>query len=198
MLFPILGVAVAKTPEEQWQSMLDNMPEKTGKSLEQWYGLLKSAELEKHGEIMQLLKGEHELTHGFANSIAIMYRNQMDGAPPSADDLVATQYSGGKAALRPIYDALLQGIQEFGDDVVVSPKKAYVSLRRKKQFGIIQPSTQTRVDVGINSKSLTTQGALEESGSFNSMVNHRVRLSNLADVSDQLFEWLKVAFDEAA
>jgi hypothetical protein len=188
---------MAKTPEEQWQSMIDNMPEKTGKSLEQWYGVLKSAGLEKHGEIMQLLKGEHALTHGFANSIAIMYRNQMDGAPPSDDDLVATQYAGPKADLRPIYDALIAGIQEFGEDVRISPKKAYVSLRRNKQFGLIQPSTKTRVDVGINSKSLKTQGALEESGSFNSMVKHRVRLSDPADVTDKLFEWLKTAYDEA-
>ena len=80
--------------------------------------------------------------------------------------LIAGQYSGAKGGLRPIYEALIEQIAEFGDEVVVSPKKAYVSLRRKKQFGLIQPSTKTRVDVGLNLKGVEPTERLENVGEF--------------------------------
>ncbi len=188
---------MAQSPEKMWQAMVDNMPEKTGKALPEWFKLLKASGLTKHGELMKLLKGEHSLTHGYANSIAMMFRQELEGGAPTEKDLVSAQYAGDKAALRPIYDSLIKGIQQFGEDVEISPKKTYVSLRRAKQFGLIQPSTKTRVDVGINSKTLKAYGALEDSGSFNSMCSHRVRLSSPADVNDQLLQWLEAAYEEA-
>ena len=85
----------------------------------------------------------------------------------------------------------------FGDDVELAPKKTYVSLRRKKQFGLVQPSTATRVDVGLNLEGRATSERLEASGSFNAMVTHRVRLSSAADVDASLLGWLREAYDAA-
>ena len=51
--------------------MEQNLPEKTGKSLEQWKAILAQQSFEKHGQIMQFLKQQHGLTHGFANFIAL-------------------------------------------------------------------------------------------------------------------------------
>ena len=79
--------------------------------------------------------------------------------------------------------------------VEISPKKAYVSLRRNKQFAIVQPSTATRVDLGINLKNIEATGRLELSGSFNAMVSHRVRLSKPGDVDAQVLAWLKAAYE---
>ena len=110
---------------------------------------------------------------------------------------VAAQYGGGKEGLRPIYDKIIAAVQSFGDDVEVSPKKAYVSLRRSKQFGIIQPSTKTRVDVGINLKGRDATDRLENSGSFNAMVSHRVRLAEAGDVDEELIGWLRDAYEGA-
>ena len=117
-------------------TMLRNIPEKTGKSLVQWHTILGAASLEKHGQLVSLLKKEHGVTHGFANLIVAKFlKPDVD----SGDDLIAQQYSA-KADLRPIYDVLTKRISKFGKDVEFAPKKAYVSLRRKKQFGLIQPS----------------------------------------------------------
>ena len=69
---------------------------------------------------------------------------------------------------------------------------AYVSLRRNKQFGLIQPSTKTRVDVGINLKGAKPSGRLEASGSFNSMVSHRVRLSKKKEHPGLLAIWMRM------
>lgn len=79
----------------------------------------------------------------------------------------------------------------------ISPKKAYVSLRRSKQFAIIQPSTATRVDVGINLKGHKATDRLEASGSFNSMVSHRVRIADKKEVNKELIGWLREAYDNA-
>ena len=182
-----------KSPEEMAASMIKNMPEKTGKSLEEWMEIAQASGLEKHGQILKMLKTDHGMTHGFANLVAM--KTLQSGPAPTEDDLVATQYSGPKADLRPIYEAIIAKVGEFGDDVEISPKKAYVSLRRNKQFGIVQPSTRTRVDVGIHLKGTDPTNRLEASGSFNSMVSHRVRLTEKSEVDRQLIEWLRAAYD---
>lgn len=185
-----------QSPEAMAQTMLANIEDKTGKPLADWQTLLKAAGLEKHGEMVKFLKADHGVTHGFANLIVHEYRNQ--GAKPATEeDLVSTQYAGPKSDLRPIYEALVSKIADFGDDVELAPKKAYVSLRRHKQFGLIQPSTKTRVDVGLNMKGEATTDRLEASGSFNAMCSHRVRLSSIADVDEELIDWLRQAYEKA-
>ncbi|HET6326460.1 MAG TPA: DUF5655 domain-containing protein [Planctomycetaceae bacterium] len=186
---------VGKSPEEMKAAMIAGMPEKTGKSLEQWLVIVRASKLTKHKEFMTLLKEKHGLTHGFANMIALQALQSDSHTADDTGALVDAQYAGAKAALRPLYDKLLSAIQGFGKDVEVSPKKAYVSLRRNKQFALLQPSTATRLDVGINLKGTAPTDRLEPSGSFNAMVSHRVRLSKPAEIDKQLLGWLKQAYE---
>jgi hypothetical protein len=186
---------MAKSPEEMKAAMIAGLKEKTGKALEEWLVILRASKLSRHREFMGLLKNEHGLTHGFANMIALQALNSDSQTAGDADALVEAQYEGAKAALRPLYDALLAAIRKFGKDVEVSPKKAYVSLRRNKQFAIIQPSTASRLDVGINLKGALPRGRLEASGSFNAMVSHRVRVTSLKEVDKELLAWLKEAYE---
>ena len=113
--------------------MTANMREKTGKPLGEWLKIVDRAKCAKHGEIVKHLKSEHGVTHGYANMIAHAALNR-GVAVATGDDLVATQYSGAKADLRPIYDKLAKAVNKFGQDAQLAPKKAYVSLRRNKQF----------------------------------------------------------------
>ena len=179
--------------EDAATTMINNLPEKTGRSLSQWYGVLKKAGFQpssKHGDLMKLLKSEFSVTHGFANLIAISFR---ESESTQSVDLISSQYSG-KEALKPLYDKLMVAVAKFGKDIEIAPKKAYVSLRRSKQFAIVQPSTKTRLDVGINLKGEKAIGRLENAGSFNAMVSHRVKLSDLKDVDAELIAWLKKAY----
>ena len=120
-----------------------------------------------------------------------------DAPAAGSDDLVDAQYSGTKAALRPIFEALEKAIKAFGPDIEFSPKKAYVSLRRSKQFGLIQPTTATRVDVGLVLKGVAPADRLEASGSFNAMVTHRVRVGSMNEVDKELVAWLRQAYEKA-
>lgn len=181
------------TPEEMADSMRANLLEKTGKDHAAWMTVLKESGLAKHGEIVKYLKSEHGMTHGYANLVSHDFRSAASSDGPV--DLVAAQYAGAKGELAPIRDALLTLVQGFGDDVEVAPKKTYISLRRNRQFGLIQPSTRTRVDVGINLPDAEPTDRLEASGSFNAMVSHRVRVTAVDQVDDELKGWLRQAYE---
>ena len=183
-----------KSPEEMAAAMIANMKDKTGKTLEQWLKIVKQSGAGKHGEIVKLLKSEHEMTHGFANLVA--HKALKSDAGSATTDLVAAQYAGAKADLKPVYDALIKAAESCGD-VEIAPKKAYVSLRRSKQFAIIQPSTKTRIDLGLNMKDTPATDRLELAGSFNAMVSHRVRLEKPGDVDKDVKAWMKKAWSGA-
>jgi hypothetical protein len=189
---------MAKTPEQMLETMIANLPEQTGKTLDQWIAVVRKSGLEKHGQIVTMLKGDHGITHGYANLIAHSALKS-DAASVAAEgtDLVDAQYSGEKAGLRAIHDRIMDAVDGFGDDVEVAPKKAYVSLRRKKQFALVQPTTKTRVDVGLTLTGVEPAGRLEASGSFNAMCSHRVRIGAADEVDAALIAWLRQAYDTA-
>jgi len=182
---------MAQSPEQMAASMVANMKAKTGKTLPQWTAIARKFEEQKHGGIVKRLKCEFDLGHGYASFVA----HEVLNGGAQGGDLVEAQYAGEKAALKPIYDKIVKLVCAFGEDVEVSPKKTYVSLRRAKQFALIQPSTKTRVDLGINLKGKPAAGRLEPSGSFNAMVSHRVKLSSAADIDKEVKAWLKEAYD---
>lgn len=184
------------TPEKMLQTMHNNLQQKTAKTLNQWLAITISSPWQKHGELITLLKNQYAVTHGLANLIALETLKARAGDNIDIDPVEA-QYGGAKAALKPIYSALLLAAQQLGNDVQIAPKKTYVSLRRKNQFALIQPSTKTRLDLGINLKDQAPEGALEAAGSFNAMVSHRIRLSSPDDISPDVLKWLEQAYQQA-
>ena len=183
-------------PEESLANMIAGLKEKTGKDLDEWTSLISATQLRKHGEIMAFLKGDHALTHGYANQIALRVRDRLDAGASTDGDPIEIIFEK-KAVARPIYDALIKELSAFGPDVDLAPKKAYISVRRAKQFAILQPASN-RLDVGINLKGVEPTGRLEASGSFNAMLSHRVKVESLADVDQELIDWLHRAYDSAA
>lgn len=174
------------------QTMIDNMPEKTGKSLEEWKDLLKKKSFAKHGEAMKFLKEEYQVTHGFANTIVLLSKEE----DKDSEDLVENQYKG-KEELIPIYEKLVSFIKSLGSDVKIVPKKTSVSLVRKRQFALIKPATKTRIDLGLKFNNKPTGERLENSGPFGTMCTHRVKLSEAGQVDAELKVWLKEAYEEA-
>ncbi|MFY0688221.1 MAG: DUF4287 domain-containing protein [Cyclobacteriaceae bacterium] len=172
------------------KTMIDNMPEKTGKSLQEWKQVLKSKGFEKHGEAVKFLKTEHGVTHGFANTIVTLSKDQND----EPEDLVQAQYKG-KEALVPIYESLINMVLQFGDDVTITPKKGSVSIIRKRQFALIKPATKTRIDLGLKLPGVATNDRLGDSGPFGSMCTHRVQISDVEQINNELKDWLREAYD---
>lgn len=172
------------------KTMLDNMPEKTGKSLDEWIRILKEKSFEKHSVAVKFLKDEHGVSHGYANTIVSLSKEDT----VASDDLITAQYAG-KESLKPIYEKLITIVNALGDDVSISPKKGSVSVIRKHQFALIKPSTKTRIDLGLKLKGVEAQGILEPSGPFGTMCTHRIQLTDIAEVSKDVHTWLSKAYD---
>ena len=176
--------------------MIENLEAKTGQTLADWVALSKRSGADKHGALVKWLKSEHGLTHGYANLIA--HETLRSAASHAdADDLVAAQYSGKKAVLKPHYDALIEAVNALGSDVEIAPKKAYVSLRRSKQFALIQPSTANRLDLGLVLKGVEPDAVLEARGSFNAMCTHRIRIGVDDAIPKVALSALRQAYDAA-
>ncbi len=174
------------------QTMIDNMPEKTGKSLDEWKKLLKEQPFSKHSEAVKYLKTEHQVTHGFANTIVLLSKEDSS----SGDELVTAQYKG-KEALLPIYKCLIDYVNTLGKDVTITPKKGSVSIIRKRQFILIKPATKTRIDLGFKLKDKAITDRLENSGPFGSMCTHRVQLFDPTEVDAELKSWIKEAYERS-
>ena len=177
------------SPDDQLATMLKNIPEKTGKTLNHWITIIAASGHEKHGAILKFLKEEHGVSHGFANLIASKSRETDEEV-----DLVAAQYAGPKESLRPLYEEIVGFAQGLGTDVEIAPKKASVSLRRKKQFALITPATKTRIDLGLALKGEEPAGRLE---TYNAMCSHRVRLELPADFDDEVKAWVTQAYSRS-
>ena len=177
------------------QTMIENLHKNTGKTLEQWTEIVNSQKLAKHGEIINFLKDTHGLTHGFANLIAHKAKGSDAGSAENLDDLITKQYQG-KEHFKPIYDKLISEIQTYGKDIEIAPKNTYVSLRRKKQFAILNPATKTRFEIGINLKGQEPKGKLEAEKP-NSMCSHKIKIADIKDIDKEVFEWIKTAYENA-
>ena len=180
------------------QTQINNIQKKTGMSLDELSAIVKKSGLSKHGEIRDMLKEKLGLGHGDANALvhAVFESDGTRAAEGKSEDAVLDEiYSGAKTGFRPIHEKLMKEIQKFGEFEIV-PKKGYVSLRRKKQFAMIGPKTNTRFEVGINAKDLKKNARLLEQPK-GSMCNYIVNVSDAKEVDAELIAWIKSAFEGA-
>lgn len=182
------------------ETQLKNIEKKTGKTLAELKAFVLASGLTKHGEIRDMLKKELSLGHGDANTLTHLAlesdgQRAAEAKGVTIEDVVDELYSGSKTGLRPIHDQLLAAFTSWGT-FEVAPKKGYVSLRRKKQFAMITPAAG-RVEVGLNVKGLEATErlvALPAGG----MCQYKVKLTQVAEVDEELLGWLKLAFENAA
>lgn len=185
-----LGKAVA--------TQLANIEKRTGKSVAELTKIVKDSGLSKHGELVKMLKTDLGMGHGDANTLVHVARKS-DGQS-KAGGLTMSQvldglYTGKKAELRPIHDKLMLAIRKFGE-FEEAPKKTYVSYRRKRQFTMIGPATNTRVEVGLNVKGLKATDRLLQLPP-GQMCQYKVKLTDVKEVNAELIAWIRMAYDAA-
>ena len=176
-------------------SMIANLEARTGKGFGAWLDLARGSGQQKHKALVDWLKSEHGLTHGYANLVA--HKAMATDAGSSGDDaLMEAMFAGPKAAMRPAYDRVAAIVGAL-DGAHFAPKKTYVSFRRAKQFGLAQPSTKDRLDLGLSLKGVEPTGRLEPAGSWNAMVTHRVRITAADQVDAEVADWIRRAWAAA-
>jgi len=178
-------------------TQLANIEKRTGRSLAELAKFVEASGLEKHGELVAMLKKDLGMGHGDANTLVHHVKSAGTPGPAaaSADAALEAIYAGPKAALRQIHEALMKEIGKFGD-FEIAPKKTYFSLRRRKQFATLGPATKTEVEIGLNSKTLKAGGkiqALPPGG----MCQYSVSLTAVNEVDQELMAWIRLAYEGA-
>jgi len=190
-------------PQAALLTQLGNIQKKTGKSLAELHAALATSGAVKHGEKRTWLMQQFGLGHGDANTVVHVITNPVAGLAPVAESAVTvdagdpldTIYTGPKAALRPLHDAILRMVDGLGD-FEIAPKKANVSLRRKKQFATVGPATRDLIEIGLNYKAFTATPRLKILPP-GGMCQASVRLGSVAEVDAELEGWIRLAFDAA-
>ena len=186
------------------QKIVENLPNKTGRSLHDWVDVVRAAGIANAKEIKAWLKSEHQLGGVTATIIAdTLTGNGQDHDEvaylETAVQYVENLYSGRKESLRPIHDALFKISLGLGKDIKVSPCKTMVPIYRNHVIAEIKPSTQTRVDLGLALKAF--KGDLPErlidTGGLakGDRITHRIPLSTVGEIDDEVHKWLQVAYE---
>ena len=181
------------TVEEGLRSQLHNIEIATGRSADDWIGLIRASGLTRHGQIVAMLKSDYGLAHGAANRLALTA--MAADAPPPAADPIEELYAGRSSGVRAIHDRLWTEIERLGE-VEVSPKKGYLSLRHRLQFAMVKPAAR-HVDLGLILPGEPVSDRLESAATFNALFSHRVRVKSVEDVDAQLVGWLRRAWERA-
>jgi len=190
----------------QIQKWVQELPQKTGRSLEEWIALTKKSGPATEKERREWLKKEHKFGTISAAWIAgrLEGKNTEEDSPEAylqtATEWVEAQYAGPRAALRPLYEELLKLGFSLGKDVKACPCKTMVPFYRKHVFAQIKPSTNTRIDLGFALGNMKTPRRLIDTGGYEKKdrITRRIEIKTNADIDDEVKRWLRKAyvFDE--
>jgi hypothetical protein len=196
----IYGVHPGVAMTQKWVAELK---QKTGRSLDEWLRLIKKSGPKEEKARLEWLKTEQ----GLGTNSAWWLAERADGKGTevgdpdayleAAEGYVEAMFSGGKAGLRPLYDALLKTGLKLGKDVKACPCQTIVPLYRKHVFAQIKPTTQTRIDLGFALGDMKPKGKLIDTGGFakKDRITHRIPITSLEDIDDEVKHWLQVAYD---
>ena len=185
---------------------IGELKQKTGRSLDEWMRYLKKNGPKGEKERRAWLKEEHGLGTNTAWWLAesIEGKGTEVGDPDeylkAAESYVEKMFTGSKAGLKPIYDALLKLGLGIGKEAKACPCQTIVPLYRKHVFAQIKPATRTRIDFGFALGDTKAKGRLIDTGGFakKDRITHRIEITSLDDIDDEVKHWLKVAYDRDA
>ena len=184
------------------QNWVATLKQKSGRSLDEWLTLIKKSGPPTEKERREWLKKEYGLGTNTAWWLAERAEGKGEDGDPDAyleqaNQYVEEMYSGSKAGLRPMYDAQLKLGLGIGKDAKACPCKTIVPLYRNHVFAQIKPTTRTRIDFGLALKDTKPTGKLIDTGGFakKDRITHRIPITSLAEIDDEVKHWLKVAYD---
>ena len=102
-------------------AVTSSMRDRTGRTLEEWVEAVRTSGVDPldQNEVRKWLKAEHGVPQNSQWAIAFETAEQSGWVEPTVEQYIDQQYSGPKAALRPIFDAARRLIEELGTDVRV-------------------------------------------------------------------------------
>ena len=187
------------------QKWIAELKPKTGRSLEEWIALVKKEGPKDYHARRAWLKSEHKL--GTNSAWWITERaDGKGGEEDSAEKYLAAaaqyveeQYSAKKSPLRPVFEQLLALGKSLGPDVKACPRKTMVPLYRNHVFAQIKPTSNTRIDFGLcfaSYKGKLPKRLIDTGGlAKKDRITHRIEVSTLDQIDDELKRWFRAAYD---
>ncbi len=182
----------------------ENIPEKTGKSLEEWSSIVTKAGLLVSKDIIAFLKTEYGLGRPTgmviaSHSLGMHEDFDSEAYLRKAPSVIDAQFTGKKEHLREFADELYILIEEQGGDVGASPCKTYVPFYRNHVFAQVKAATQKRIDLGLALKDYDGEmpKRLIDTGGLakGDRITHRIEVSTAADIDEDLIRWIKSAYE---
>jgi predicted transport protein len=185
------------TPDEMMTAVTDSMAERTGRSLEQWVALVAGSGVDPldQNAVRRWLREVHGVKQNSQWAIADAAARDAGWVRPGVEEYVEAQYTGAKAALRPIFDAVRDAAEALGDDVVVEGRGTYVPFVRRRQFAAVAAATATRIDLGLRLPEPPASTRLQPATAPGS-ATHQVRLLTVDDVDDEVRSLLRAAYEQ--
>jgi len=181
----------------------DELPAKTGRSLDEWIAFVKKSGPPAEKDRREWLKAEHKL--GTNSAWWIAERADGKGAEEDSPEAyleaarqwVDAMFTGPRAALQPLYDALLKVVLAVGKDVKACPGKTAVAIYRNHVIANIKVATNSRIDFGLSLGNMKTPKRLIDTGGFakKDRITRRIEVKSMADIDDELKKWLKKAWE---
>src|SRR4051794_41462334 len=115
------------SPEDMMSAVSASLEQRTGRTLDQWVALVDSSglnPLDQNG-VRRWLREVHGVRQNGQWAIADAAARAAGWERPTVEEYVAAQYTGARAALRPVFDAVRAAAEALGDDVVVEGRSTY-------------------------------------------------------------------------
>jgi predicted transport protein len=178
-------------------AVTDSMTERTGRSLEDWLALVAGSGVDPldQNAVRRWLKDVHGVKQNSQWAIADAAARDAGWVRPTVEEYVDGQYTGAKAALRPIFDTLREAAVALGDDVVLEGRGTYVPFVRRRQFAAVAAATASRVDLGLRLPEPPASARLEPAKTPG-QATHRVQLLSVDDVDDEVRGLLRAAYEQ--
>jgi hypothetical protein len=185
------------------RTWIDALPQKTGRSLDDWLRLIETQGPPGEKERRDWLKAGHGLgtNHAMWMAAHSLGKGREDSDPEAylrhAVESVDAMFAGAKAPLRPIYEELLTLSLSLAPDVKACPCATMVPIFRNHVIAQIKPATKTRIDLGLALKDTLATGRLIDTGGFakKDRITHRIPIASVVEIDDEVRRWLKAAYE---
>jgi hypothetical protein len=183
------------SPDAMLRAVSASLAARTGRSLDGWLSLVQSSGVDPldQNAVRTWLRNEQGLPQNSQWAVADAAARAAGWVRPTVEEYVDGQYSGAKAALRPIYDAVAALAASLGEDVTVEGRSTYVPFVRARQFAAVAAAARDRVDLGLRFTA-PPGGARLLAASAPGQATHRVALRSVAEVDDEVAGWLAAAY----
>jgi Domain of unknown function (DUF5655)/Domain of unknown function (DUF4287) len=190
---------MATTPDDMMTAVIQSLAARTGRSLDEWLALVGASGMDPldQAAVRKWLKAEHGVPQNSQWAIADAAARAAGWTRPTAAQYTGGQYTGAKAALRPIYDAVAAAIEAFGDDVTVEGRSTYTPFVRGRQFAAVAAATRDRVDVGLRFADPPHSDRLQPA-TAPGQATHKLSLRSPADIDGEVLRLLRLAYEQNA